>query len=152
MFGIRRLRGLALAAVLAAPAADAAVVIDLSWVDQGSVEFQRFKAFVDRAVAGNPDYGFSAADAAYLFKITGQAQYATLAVQTVEAQVAEAEAAITGGYAPPIAGDQYLEVGPLIEDLALTYDWCASHVTPTQRTRWGNYAEQAKGILTQIKK
>lgn len=143
MSGIRPLRAIALAGLFATGAADAAIVVDLSWVDQGSAEFQRFKAFVDRAVAGNPDYGFAAADAAYMFKLTGQAQYATLAVQTVEAQVADAEADISAGDAPAIAGDQYLEVGPLIEDVALTYDWCASHVTPTQRTRWGNYAEQA---------
>ncbi len=143
MSGIHRWRGIALSILVASGAANAAIVVDLSWVDQGSVEFQRFKDYVDRAVAGNPDYGFSAADAAYLFKLTGQAQYATLAVQTVEAQVAAAEADIAGGDAPDIAGDQYLEVGPMIEDVALTYDWCASHVTPAQRTRWGAYAEQA---------
>lgn len=143
MSGIQGWHGIALAGLFAAGHADAAIVIDLSWVDQGSAEFQRFKAYVDRAVAGQPDYGFSAADAAYMYKLSGQAQYATLAVATVEAQVAAAESDIAGGGVPDIAGDQYLEVGPMIEDLALTYDWCASHVTPTQRTRWGAYAEQA---------
>ena len=137
MSGIQCWRAVAVAGLFAASGVDAAVVIDLSWVDQGSAEFQRFKAYVDRAVAGHPDYGFSAADAAYMYELTGQAQYATLAVATVEAQVAAAESDIAGGGVPDIAGDQYLEVGPMIEDLALTYDWCASHVTPTQRTRWG---------------
>ena len=126
-----------------APPLHAAVVVDLSWVDQGSVEFQRFKAFVDAQIAGQNPYGFAAADAAYMYKLTGQAQYATLAVQAVEAQVTEAEGAINAGDAPPIAGDQYLEVGPMIEDLALVYDWCASQTTPAQRTRWSSYAEQA---------
>ncbi|HST28646.1 MAG TPA: hypothetical protein VLK26_09805 [Rudaea sp.] len=121
----------------------AAININLSYVDQGSPEFARFKAYVDRAVAGNPDYGFSAADAAYLYKLTGQGQYATLAVATVEAQVATAEAVIAGGGRPDISGDSYLDVGPMLEDLALTYDWCADHVSPAQRTRWSAYAEQS---------
>ena len=135
MSTIRAWRGVALATLLSAGSAQAAIVVDLSYVSQASPEFQRFKAFVDAQIAGQNPYGFSAADAAYMFKITGQAQYATLAVQTVDAQVTEAEAAIAGGDAPPIAGDQYLDVGPLIEDVALTYDWCATHVSPIQHTR-----------------
>lgn len=123
--------------------AQAAITVDFSYVDQQSPEFQRFESFVDAAVANNPGYGFSAADAAYMYRLTGQVQYATLAVQTVETQVHEAELAIAAGNAPPIAGDQYLDVGPMIEDLALTYDWCAGQTSAAQRTRWANYAEQA---------
>ncbi|HZW51204.1 MAG TPA: hypothetical protein VFF05_05050 [Rudaea sp.] len=129
--------------LLAALPVQAAIDIDLSYVDQDSAEFARFKAYVDRAVAGNPDYGFSAADAAYLYKLTAQSQYATLAVDTVEAQVSAAETVIAGGGRPDISGDSYLEVGPMLEDLALTYDWCADHTTANQRTRWATYAEQA---------
>jgi hypothetical protein len=129
--------------LLAALPAQAAIDIDLSYVDQNSAEFARFKTYVDRAVAGNPDYGFSAADAAYMYKLTGQGQYATLAVATVEAQVSDAEAVIAGAGRPDISGDSYLEVGPMLEDLALTYDWCADHTTANQRTRWATYAEQA---------
>jgi len=131
------------ATLLTASAAQAAIVIDFGYVDQQSAQFARFKSFVDDAVAGNPGYAFSAADAAYMYKLTGQAQYATLAVQTAEAQVAAAETAIAAGNAPDVAGDQYLEVGPMIEDVALTYDWCAAQMTPLQRTRWASYAEQA---------
>jgi hypothetical protein len=123
--------------------AHAAITIDLSYVNQQSAEFAAFKSFVDAAVGGNPGYAFSAADAAYMYKLTGQSQYATLAVQTAETQVQTAEAEIAQGNAPDIAGDQYLDVGPMIEDVALTYDWCADHMTPQQRTRWANYAEQA---------
>jgi hypothetical protein len=130
-------------ALLAARPCPAALDIDLSYVDQQSVEFQRFKGFVDDAVAGNPGYAFAAADAAYMYRLTGEAQYATLAVQTVEAQVADAEAAIAQGEPPEIAGDSYLDVGPMLLDLALTWDWCASSTTPQQRTRWSAYAEQA---------
>jgi hypothetical protein len=129
--------------LLAALPAQAAIDIDLSYVDQNSAEFARFKDFVDAAVGGNPDYGFSAADAAYMYKLTGQGQYATLAVATVEAQVSDAEAVIAGGGRPDISGDSYLDVGPMLEDLALTYDWCADHTTANQRTRWAAYAEQA---------
>lgn len=140
------LRALAYCAVLpllalARPSA-ARVTIDLSYVDLQSTEFQRFKYFVDEAVAGHADYGFSAADAAYMYKLTGQAQYATLAVQTVDAQVSDAEAAIASGNEPEVARDQYLYSGGMIEDVALTYDWCASFVSASQHTRWNAYAEQ----------
>jgi hypothetical protein len=130
-------------AALVGMGADAAIVIDLSYVNQQSTEFALFKGFVDDAVAGNPGYAFSAADAAYMYKLTGQPQYATLAVSTAEAQVAAAESAIALGNAPDIAGDQYLDVGPMIEDVALTYDWCGDHMTQQQKTRWASYAEQA---------
>ena len=131
------------ATLLACARAHAAIPIDLAYVDKNSVEYTRFKDFVDAAVAGNPDYGFSAADAAYMYKLTGQGQYATLAVQLVEDQVSAAETAIAANTRPDISGDDYLDVGPMLEDLALTYDWCADHVSPTQKTRWANYAEQA---------
>ena len=66
MKGFHHWRGIALAAALLAGNAHAAIVVDLSFVDLQSVEYQRFKSFVDDAVAGNPGYGFSAADAAYM--------------------------------------------------------------------------------------
>jgi hypothetical protein len=133
----------ALAALLCAVPCPAAINLDLSYVDQQSEPFQRFKAWVDEAVGGNPDYGFSATDAAYMYRLTGQNQYAALAVQMVDAQVSDAEAAIAASEAPEVAGDSYLQVGGMISDLALTYDWCAAAVTPQQRTRWAAYAEQA---------
>lgn len=121
----------------------AAIDLDLSYVDLQSPAYQRFKAWVDDAVAGEPGYAFSATDAATLFRLTGQAPYATLAVQMVERQVAEAEALIAQGQRPEIAGDSYLHVGEMLRDLALTYDWCAASITPQQRTRWAAYAQQA---------
>lgn len=136
----------ALTAVLAALAplpCAAAVDLDLSYVDPQSPAYQRFKAWVDQAVAGQPGYAFSATDAAYLFRLTGQAPYAALAVQMVERQVADAEALIAQGARPEISGDSYLHVGEMLRDLALTYDWCAASITPQQRTRWSAYAQQA---------
>jgi hypothetical protein len=140
----RHVARFALATLLAVCArAHAAIDLDLSYVDQQSPAYQRFKAWVDQAVAGEPGYAFSATDAATLFRLTGQAQYAALAVQTVERQVAEAEALIAQGQRPEISGDSYLHVGEMLRDLALTYDWCAASVTPQQRTRWSAYAQQA---------
>jgi hypothetical protein len=78
-----------------------------------------------------------------MYRITGQAQYCTHAVQVAEAQVAAAEAAMAAAQRPTIAGDSYLEVGPRLAEVALAYDWCASFTTPAQRTRWAAYAEQA---------
>jgi hypothetical protein len=120
----------------------AALNIDLSYVDQQSPQYQRFRDWVDQAVDGDPGYAFSATDAAYMFRLTGQSQYATLAVQMVEQQVSDAEAAIASGQVPDVAGDSYLYVGDMIGDLAITYDWCSASMTPTQRTRWAAYAEQ----------
>lgn len=121
----------------------AALNIDLSYVDQQSPQYQRFRDWVDQAVDGNPGYAFSATDAAYMFRLTGESQYATLAVQMVEQQVSDAEAAIASGQVPDVAGDSYLYVGDMIGDLAITYDWCSAFTTPTQRTRWAAYAEQS---------
>lgn len=145
---MRRHRGnlrlaLTMTLALASAPCGAAITIDLSYVDQQSTQFQRFRDWVDRAVDGDPDYGFSATDAAYMYRITGEAQYAALAVETVEEQVAAAEEAIANGEAPEVAGDSYLYVGDMIGDLAMTYDWCAPFVTADQRARWAAYAGQA---------
>jgi len=123
--------------------ASAAIDIDLSYVNQSSPQYQRFKSWVDLAVDGNPGYLFSATDAATMYKLTGQAQYAQLAVAMAEEQVADAEAEIASNQSPDVAGDSYLYVGDMIGDVAITYDWCASFMTPSQRTRWAAYAEQA---------
>jgi len=116
--------------------------IDLSYVDMQSPAYNRFKGYVDEAVAGNPDYGFGATDAAYMFRLTGQAQYCALAVQMADSQVSDAESAIAGGGVPDVAHDSYLYSGEMIMDVALTYDWCATQVSDSQRSRWGAYAEQ----------
>jgi hypothetical protein len=120
-----------------------AINLDLSYVDKHSVQYQRFKEFVDRAVAGDPGYGFSATDAAYMYKLTGQKPYGKLAVDLVDQQVSAAEAAIASGHLPDIADDSYLNVGPMLMSLSLTYDWCEPLLTPTQKTRWTAYADQA---------
>src|SRR3546814_15483325 len=78
-----------------------------------------------------------------MFQLTANQNYCTLAVTMVEEQVAGAEAAIAGGGRPDVAGDSYLEVGPMIADLSLTLHVCGARVASAQRTRWSAYAEQA---------
>ncbi len=139
------LAGLAFAALAAAPGlpvAEAAVVLDLSYVNTASPQYQRFANWVDDALTPPRPYGFTATDAAYRFRIAGGAVYCQLAVTLAEQQVQAAEAAIAGGARPPVAGDSYLYSGEMIRDLALAYDWCAPWTTPQQRARWEAYGEQ----------
>ena len=103
----------------------------------------RFKATVDQWVAGADIWGFSAWNAALLGQLTGNATYCTKAVAAVEAQVVAAEAQIAASRAPVVAGDSYLQVGEMIGDLALVYDWCFARTSASQRARWLKYADQA---------
>jgi hypothetical protein len=103
----------------------------------------RFKQYVDRALAGHPDYNYSPADAVVMFARSGRHKYLTSAIADVDREVHRAERAIERGQAPPIADDSYLDVGPLLEDLALTYDWGFPDLTKAQRARWRAYADQA---------
>lgn len=142
---IHSLRSLAAVAALAiACSASAAISIDFSYANTASSQYTRFKSFVDYALAHptNPGYLFSGADAAWLFRITGQAQYCTLAVSMADAQVTAAELVIAGGGSPVVASDSYLNSGSMITDVALAYDWCAAQTTSSQRTRWSAYAQQ----------
>jgi len=116
------------------------LLLNLNYVDEESAKFDSFIAFVDTALNGPDPYAFSAKDAAVAFLITGDQNYAQLAIDTVDAQVIAAEALIASDLAPAIAGDSYLEAGPLISDLAMTYEWC--NPSPAQRTRWEAYADQ----------
>jgi hypothetical protein len=129
------------------PAPDSTAVsllkVDLAYVDKRSEAFSRFRAWVDSAVGGEPGYAFNAGDAALMFRLSGSQKYCDLAVRMVESQVADAEASIAAGGRPAISGDSYLEVGPMIADLALALDSCAASVAPAQRQRWAAYAEQA---------
>ncbi len=45
------------------------IPLDLSYIDRKSPAFERFRRWVDSAVVGEPDYGFSAYDAALLYRI-----------------------------------------------------------------------------------
>ncbi len=102
-----------------------------------------FKSKVDSWVGGADIWGFDAWNAALMGQLTNEPKYCTAAIAAVEKQVAAAETAMASGAAPTVANDSYLDVGPMIGDVALVYDWCFDAVTPAQRTRWLAYADQA---------
>jgi hypothetical protein len=119
------------------------IPLDLSYVDTRSPQFDRFKRWVDAAVAGQPGYAFSAYDAALLYRLEPKPKYCELAVRMVEKEVADGEAAIAAGGAPEVAGDSYLEVGPRIAALSMMLDTCKASIDEAQRKRWSDFAEQA---------
>ena len=103
----------------------------------------RFKAKVDQWMSGSDIWGFQTWNAALLGQLTGTASYCAKAVDEIDDQVSAAEAKIASGAAPLVAADSYLEIGEMIGDLALVYDWCFDDVTSSQRDRWFAYANQA---------
>lgn len=103
----------------------------------------RWRAAVDRWLSGVDIWGFSAWNGALLSALTGDQRYCVKAVVTIDKQVSAAEVKIAAGANPEVAGDSYLQIGDMIGDLALVYDWCASTTTAAQRARWTNYANQA---------
>ncbi len=117
--------------------------VDLAHVNRSSTAYSRFKSWVDQGVSGSPGYAFQAADAAIMYLITRDTRYCALGVNLVEAQVVDAESAISAGRTPEVAGDSYLDVGPMISDLAHVYQACNAQMTASQRQRWTAYAEQA---------
>ena len=119
------------------------IPMNLTYVDTGRTAYTRFRTWVDSAVAGNPGYAYEARDSALMFRITRDVKYCTHAIGMVDQQVTQAETAIAAGQNPVVAGDSYLDVGPMIGDLAMTYDTCNARLTANQRQRWSAYAEQA---------
>jgi hypothetical protein len=128
--------------ILAMAQANAELRIGSDQVDPKSPEYLRFKAYVDAAVDGRPDYGFSATDAATMFAISTKGKYCELAVRLVQEQVDGALAKIAQGGRPEVAGDSYLEAGPMIGALSLTWQVCRDHLSDEQRSQWSAYAEQ----------
>jgi hypothetical protein len=103
----------------------------------------RFKTIVDSYVSGTDLWGFRAWNSALMGQLANDPKYCSKAVTVIEAQVTAAEAAIASGGKPVVANDSYLEVGDLIGDLALVYDWCNPNLSASQKTRWLAYADQA---------
>ncbi len=138
-----RLLGAVILSIVCQYSLSKAVNIPYFPVDTTCAEYTRFIAYVDRAVAGNPDYGFAPYDAMIRYSMSGTAKYADFAIAQVDSTVASEEALIAAGQTPDIAGDSYLYVGEQIASLALTYDWAFSRLTQSQKTRWKAYADQA---------
>ena len=119
------------------------IPMNLTYVDTARTSYTRFRTWVDNAVNGSPGYAYEARDSALMYRITRDVKYCNHAVTMVEQQVAQAEAATAAGQRPVVASDSYLDVGPMIADVAMTYDTCVSRITASQRQRWSAYAEQA---------
>jgi hypothetical protein len=103
----------------------------------------RFKASIDSWLGGADVYNFQNWNAALVGQLTGNPAYCTKAVAAIELQVTTAEALIAANQAPLVAADSYLDIGDMIGDLALVYDWCFAQTSLPQRTRWLKYADQA---------
>ena len=104
----------------------------------------RFQTYVDSEIASpGSNWGFQYWWPALMYQVTGNTKYSTFAIAKVDAMVASEEALIAAGSAPVVAGDSYLDVGGMVGDVALVYDWCYASLTPAQRTRWINYMNQA---------
>ena len=112
-------------------------------LDGGDPAATRFKDLVDLQVGGSDIYDFKSWYAALIGQLTGDASYCTYAVARTDAIVAEEEVLISAGERADVAFDSYLEVGPRIGDVVLTYDWCFDQLSDGQRTRWLAYAQQA---------
>lgn len=134
---------------------------DFDAVDKGSNAFMRLKNEVDGVVAItatvtsgdtydslvtklNADYyGYSCADSVLMYHLTKDPKYLQQAITMVDLYVKSENALIAGGHVPSIAGDSYLEIGPFMEQLALTYDYGYDLLTPAQRAEWEAYANLA---------
>ena len=111
-------------------------------MNRSSTAYTRFRDWVDSGLTSTP-YGYSAYDPAFMYLLVNDAKYCNRAVSLADEQVATAESAIAGGGTPQIAHDSYLEVGPMIADVAMALHACPGYVDQTKRSRWSAYAEQA---------
>jgi hypothetical protein len=103
----------------------------------------RFQSQVDAQLDGRDAYAFQPWYAALMFQLTGEERYAKYAIGVVEKYVAAEEEKISRSQRAAVAGDSYLEVGIIIGNVALVYDWCYTLLTPEQRTRWTAYSNQS---------
>lgn len=121
-----------LIALLLATNAHAALNVDLSYIDTQSATWKKFEATAPA----------NAVDAVILARVTGKPEYCTTAIARADKQVSDAEALMSRSpvVKPAISGDSYLQAGPMIADIALTYAYCP--ITEDQKARWSAYANQ----------
>ncbi len=112
-------------------------------LSNGTSSATRFKGMVDTQLNGGNIYGFEPWYAALMYQVTGEVRYASYAIAQTDAFVASEEALISANQRATVAADSYLEVGPTIGSIAIVYDWTYDRLTPTQRSRWIAYANQA---------
>ena len=104
---------------------------------------RRFRDIVISQMSGGDNYGFEPWYAALMFRLTGEQAYAAYAVAQTDAAVAAEEMLIAQDMRANVGGDSYLEVGRIVGNVALVYDWCFERLTPAQRSRWLTYSNQS---------
>jgi hypothetical protein len=104
---------------------------------------RRFRDVVISQMTGGNVYGFEPWYAALMFRLSGEPLYAAYAIQVTDAAVAAEEMLIAQDMRANVAGDSYLEVGSIVGNVALVYDWCYDRLTPAQRSRWLTYSNQS---------
>jgi hypothetical protein len=109
----------------------------------GTPAGQRFRAMVDGHLDGANYYNYRAWFSALVGALTDDPAYCASAVEEIDTFVADEEALVGAGSRADIAYDSYLEVGPKIMNVALTYDWCFDSTSASQRDRWNAYTQQA---------
>ncbi|MBL8522314.1 MAG: hypothetical protein JNN20_01360 [Betaproteobacteria bacterium] len=115
-------------------------------LNNGAAYATRFRSMVDNAVGGANIYDYKPWYSAMIGVIRGNTtypQYCAHAVNRTEAFVVSEEAVIASGQRATVSYDVYLEVGDLIGNVMLVYDWCYDVLTPTQRARWLDYSSRA---------
>lgn len=117
------------------------LVIDLSYVDPAAPEFAALVSQVNGRLGGTGLDWSDAMDAVVAYRVAGDARHRDQAVAIIDKQVADAEAAIAAGNKPIVAGDSYLQIGPMLSALAQVYQYCSP--SDSQRARWKAYADQA---------
>ncbi|MBK9607658.1 MAG: hypothetical protein IPO58_14950 [Betaproteobacteria bacterium] len=103
----------------------------------------RFRDQVSAQLLGRRAYAFQPWYAALQFQLTGDVRYAKYAIEETDRFIASEEEKIALNQRASVAGDSYLEVGQVIGNVALVYDWCHEQLTPAQRERWIAYSNQA---------
>lgn len=103
----------------------------------------RFRDMVENQLGGGDVYAYESWYSALMGQLTDDPKYCADAIQRVDEWVTGEEAKIAGGENADVAGDSYLEVGPIIGGAMITFDWCYDTLTADQRTRWIAYANQA---------
>ncbi len=103
----------------------------------------KFRHMVNDQLTGQRAYGFQPWFAALMYQLKGDADFAEFAIRETDQFVAQEEARVAGGQAALVAGDSYLEVGDIVGNVAVVYDWCFDRLTTSQRARWLAYANQA---------
>lgn len=109
----------------------------LSTLDRGtrSPAYSNYKALVDAAVADPVGYrDVELWHVALMSQLSRNPRYCDFAVKRVDEFV-------SGDHAyRQFAGERFLRAADILQNVLLTYDWCHSRTSPSQRSAWSAYA------------